>query len=188
MNPLIIVAHPDNDGSHNRYMFEKAKEDVAHTDYKVIDLYNESFNPVLFQGEPEQKERYQNLLAWSTHIYVIYPIWWNGQPGILKGFFDKVIEPGFAFKFDQTFIPKVGWPRGFLAGRRAAVLTTTGSPKLMHYIYQARRGIKLTTKDTLGFAGVTTKSFHVGGAQKLTENNKRRLDRAVAKATNWLFS
>lgn len=186
MKPLIIVAHPASDQSHNRYAFNEVKKRLSHVDYKVIDLYEESFNPVLFDADQAQKERYQCLLAWSTHIVVLYPIWWNGPPAILKGFFDQVIEAGYAFKFDQTPLPKVGWPRGFLSGRRAAVLTTSGSPKWLHYLYQRRRGIKNVTKDTLGYCGVKTKSFHVGGAQRLTEANKHSLKHNVSSALAWL--
>ena len=188
MNLLLIVAHEDEPGSHNRYMFERVKENFAHTEYKVIDLYEEDFEAALGRGDREQVERYQNLLAWSTHVVVIYPVWWNGMPAILKGFCDKIIEPGFAFVYDDTFIPKVGWPRGLLRGRKAAFLTTSGSPSILQKVYQRGRAIKQGTVDTFGFAGLHTKNFHLGGAQALTESNKRRIESLVEKATNWLTS
>lgn len=188
MNPLIIVAHDDTDRSHNRYMFRRVKESLAHTEYKVIDLYKEDFNPVLGRGDREHVERYQNLLAWSTDIVVIYPVWWNGMPAILKGFCDKVIEPGYAFVYDSTPLPKVGWPRGLLTGRKTVTLTTSGSPSILHKVYQRARGIKQGTVDTFGFAGLTTKNFHLGGAQRLDEANKRRINSKVDKAIKWLNS
>ena len=188
MNLLIVVAHPDTEHSHNRYIYEEVKRRMSHVDYKCIDLYEEEFNPVLFQEDEAQKQRYQDLVAWSTHLVIIYPIWWNGPPAILKGFFDQVIEADFAFKFDPTPFPKVGWPRGFLNGRRAAVLTTSGSPTWMHYLYQRRRGIKNVTKDTLSYCGVTTKNFHLGGAQRLDETNKHKIKRMVTDSIQWLTS
>lgn len=188
MNPLIIIAREDVPGSHNRYMFERVEENLAHTEYKVIDLYGEDFDAALGRGDREQIERYQNLLAWSTHVVVIYPVWWNGMPAILKGFCDKIIEPGFAFVYDDTFLPKVGWPRGLLRGRKAVMLTTSGSPSILHKLYQRGRGIKQGTVDTFGFAGFDTKNFHLGGAQELTDSNKRRIDSLVEKATKWLTS
>jgi NAD(P)H dehydrogenase (quinone) len=83
------------------------------------DLYAESFNPVM--GEQERM-RYHNadlnrapiagyadrLLA-AEALVLIYPVWNEGFPAILKGFFDRVFIPGVSFKIgpDGAAIPNL---------------------------------------------------------------------------------
>jgi NAD(P)H dehydrogenase (quinone) len=83
------------------------------------DLYAESFNPVM--GEQERM-RYHNadlnrapiaayadrLLA-AEALVLVYPVWNEGFPAILKGFFDRVFIPGVSFKIgpDGAAIPNL---------------------------------------------------------------------------------
>jgi NAD(P)H dehydrogenase (quinone) len=83
------------------------------------DLYAESFNPVM--GEQERM-RYHNadlnrapiaayagrLLA-AEALVLIYPVWNEGFPAILKGFFDRVFIPGVSFTIgpDGAVIPNL---------------------------------------------------------------------------------
>jgi putative NADPH-quinone reductase len=83
------------------------------------DLYAESFNPVMAEQE---RMRYHNanlnrapiaayadrLLA-AEALVLIYPVWNEGFPAILKGFFDRVFIPGVSFKIgpDGAAIPNL---------------------------------------------------------------------------------
>ena len=83
------------------------------------DLYAGSFNPVM--GEQERM-RYHNadlnrapiaayadrLLA-AEALVLVYPVWNEGFPAILKGFFDRVFIPGVSFKIgpDGAVVPNL---------------------------------------------------------------------------------
>jgi putative NADPH-quinone reductase len=39
----------------------------------------------------------QDTLAWAEHWVILYPLWLGSMPALLKGFFEQVARPGFAF-------------------------------------------------------------------------------------------
>jgi len=74
------------------------------------DLYAESFNPVLSEQERMQYHdvelnrtpiaAYADRLLAAEALVLIYPVWNEGFPAILKGFFDRVFIPGVSFTVD----------------------------------------------------------------------------------------
>ena len=44
--------------------------------------------------------RYMKKLRWAEHIVMIFPIWWMTMPAMMKGFIDKVIFPGIAYRME----------------------------------------------------------------------------------------
>jgi NAD(P)H dehydrogenase (quinone) len=72
------------------------------------DLYGEAFDPVM--GDQERMKyhdtsanrgrvaTYANRLLAADALVLVYPVWNEGFPAILKGFFDRVFIPGVSFK------------------------------------------------------------------------------------------
>lgn len=62
------------------------------------------FNPNLEFGYRKKSELEPDLLdaqaklKWADHVVWIYPVWWSSVPAIMKGFIDRILLPGFAFK------------------------------------------------------------------------------------------
>jgi putative NADPH-quinone reductase len=57
---------------------------------------------------------FQQQLQWAQHIVLVCPVWWGGMPAKLKGLFDRVLLPGFAFKYQPgklTLDTPVFWYR-----------------------------------------------------------------------------
>ena len=83
------------------------------------DLYAERFDPVLSERERIQYHdiklnrapvaAYADRLLAAEALILIYPVWNEGFPAILKGFFDRVFIPGVSFKIgpDGAAIPNL---------------------------------------------------------------------------------
>src|ERR1700689_5603375 len=72
------------------------------------DLYAEHFDPVLSETERMQYHdiklnrapiaAYADRLLAAEALILVYPVWNEGFPAVLKGFFDRVFIPGVSFK------------------------------------------------------------------------------------------
>lgn len=131
MNILIIYAHP-NHKSFNGAILKQVQDhlDLKHT-VKLLDLYAEKFNPVLYFDEDHRRrdmavdpdtQTYRNLITWADKLIFIFPVWWSGMPAILKGFIDRVFASGFAYSYK-----KMGMA-GHLNGKTAWIITTHNTP------------------------------------------------------------
>ncbi len=84
-----------------------------------------AFDPILHEGyeqsqvlEPDLLEA-QRQIHWAEHLVFVYPVWWGGLPALLQGFFDRVLQPGFAFRYRGT--QDKDWEQ-LLGGRSADLL------------------------------------------------------------------
>lgn len=152
---LIVIAHPNPD-SFNHAILGAALDVLDQPGQAVIvsDLYAEGFDPLLaaddLQGGASRSAdvaREQRRVAWADDLVFLFPVWWFDRPAILKGWCDRVLEPGFAYGFDAA----AGRAFGLLGGKRASVVATFAAradavdPELV------TRGL---TEGTLGFCGV----------------------------------
>lgn len=118
-----------------------------------------SFDPVLHDGydqgqalEPDLLEA-QRLIHWAEHLVFVYPVWWGGLPALLKGFFDRVLLPGFAFKYRGQ---SQRWDK-LLSGRNADLLVTLDTPPwYFRWIYGAPAHRQMI-RTILGFSGIKTR-------------------------------
>ncbi len=130
MKYLVIYAHP-NPKSFNHAIKEKVEARLKRegAQYDVRDLYELGFDPVLkgsdFMGfkqgkPPEDIMREQDFIKNADTLIFIHPVWWFGQPAVLKGYIDRVFSFGFAYTSDEKGL------RGLLNGKKAVILNTTG--------------------------------------------------------------
>jgi NAD(P)H dehydrogenase (quinone) len=136
MHVLLVYCHPRADSfcAAVRETAIAALAAAKHT-IDVRDLYAEGFDPILsaderghYYSEPENLHRVQDHVAAlrsADALLLVYPTWWFGLPGVLKGWFDRVWLPGVAFRLRQG-----GGLEPLLTNiRRIAVITTYGSPR-----------------------------------------------------------
>ena len=130
-NILIILGHPDIDsfcGSLAKAYLDGAKS--GGSEVRELKLSELKFDPILWKGYNKIQElesdlvKAQELIQWSNHIVFVYPNWWGAMPALMKGFFDRVFLPGFAFKYrdDSQFWDKL------LSGRTAHLMVTMDTP------------------------------------------------------------
>lgn len=122
---FIVIGHPDPKaftGRIARWYAEGAR--AAGHKVRILDLGAVSFDPILRRGystaqplEPALAKA-QRDIRWADHLVFVYPNWWGSMPALLKGFFDRVLLPGFAFAYDAEKMRS----RGLLAGKSARVI------------------------------------------------------------------
>jgi putative NADPH-quinone reductase len=111
---------------------EGAKE-AGHT-VTVTYLKDLTFDPILRTGyrdnilEPDlQKE--QEYIKNCTHLVIVTPVWWLSTTALLKGYFDRILTPGFGYKYKEKSILPL--PIRLLKGRSARVIYTQGGPFIL---------------------------------------------------------
>lgn len=156
-NITVILGHPDSTsfcGALTEAYVKSARE-AGHA-VKVFRLGEIPFDPVLHHGynkrqelEPGLKE-IQESISWANHLVFVYPIWWGAIPALLKGMFDRVFLPGYAFKYrkDSQF-----WDR-LLAGRSAHLITTMDTPPWYYRFFYRMPGHHQMKKTILEFCGI----------------------------------
>jgi len=131
LKTLVLYAHP-NPKSFNAAILEAIKEELDKKEaaVRVKDLYAMNWNPVLSAADfqrmlagqmSEDIAKEQADVTWADLLIVVSPIWWYTLPAILKGYIDRVMCQGFAYRYTET------GPEGLLKGKRAAIITTSGA-------------------------------------------------------------
>ena len=178
MNALIIYSHP-NTKSFNYAILGQVKQglkDGGHT-FEVIDLYADSFNPVLVYNESSKRSElmndvetahYRELIKQADELIFIYPIWWYGMPAILKGFIDRVFVSGFAYTSGGKA------PKGMLSNKSAWVIYTIDSPTWFVKLFRKNIEWKTMKDAILNYCGIrNVKKTRLAGV-KYSDLNKRQ--------------
>jgi NAD(P)H dehydrogenase (quinone) len=135
MNVSVILAHP-RAGSFSHAIAEAAVAALRGNGHAVAfhDLYRERFDPILPAGEegrgaalPTEIARHCAEIAAADGIVIVHPNWWGQPPAILKGWVDRVIRPGCAYRFEDGDNGD-GVPVGLLQARAAVVFNTGNTP------------------------------------------------------------
>lgn len=184
-NVFILLGHPDSGKTLNRALadeYEKGAKGAGH-EIRRLDISDLEFDPILHKGYREIQElepdlvKVQDNFKWADHIVILYPNWWCTMPAKLKGMFDRMFLPGFAFRFTET---GYGWEK-LLEGRTGRVIITAAIPPWLirlqfgDYHNEIRRAI-------LGFAGIWPVCVSVfGPSEKASDKTKNRWKKEVNK-------
>jgi putative NADPH-quinone reductase len=135
MQGSIILAHPDP-RSFNHAIARMAARTLREKGYTVRfhDLYRERFDPILNHTEipgdarlPAIIRRHCREIAEVDGIVIVHPNWWGQPPAILKGWIDRVLRPGVAYRFEEGDNGE-GIPIGLLKAQKAVVFNTSNTP------------------------------------------------------------
>ena len=177
---LVILGHPGTNSfcSALADSYIAAAKDASH-EVRIMRLGALRFDPVLREGyqevqalEPDLLHAQANIL-WAEHLVLVYPIWWGGIPALMKGFFDRILLPGFAFQYRKG----KAFPDKLLAGRTAHLLVTLDTPPWYYRWFYRMPGVHQMRKTTLEFCGIKpTKTLMFGPV----------LGSTVAQRDKWL--
>jgi len=188
---LVIYGHPRPD-SFNQALARAWRDGARASGAEVRELVlaDLEFDLVL-RGqrgevplEPDLLEA-QELIRWAEHIVLAFPVWWGNVPALVKGFFDRTFEPGFAFKFHG-----LPFPERLLKGRSATLLTTMDMPWLVYrFLYQRAAHASLRWA-TFALAGIfPVRSLDFDRVRKRSESERRKMLHKASEAGNaWVRS
>jgi NAD(P)H dehydrogenase (quinone) len=154
---LIINGHPNKES----FCFALAQSyktgaDAAGLSCKLINLIDLDFNPILTYGyskisvlEPDLLQAQQDITD-ASHLVFVYPTWWGTYPALLKGFFDRVFLPGYAFKYRKD---SPLWDK-LLKGKTARLIVTMDAPKWYYYLVYRSPGHNSMKRSILEFCGI----------------------------------
>lgn len=172
MNTLVVYCHP-YEGIFCHAILENLEDGAKETGKKldIIDLYKDSFNPVMsgkdllgfvkHQAQDQQAIDYADRLKKADHLILVFPIWWELMPAMMKGFVDKVIFPGQTFEYTKS---GVGMVSSLSDLKKTTVITTMNTPKPMYKFVYGNAIKKSLIKGTLkksGFKNVKWLSFNM---------------------------
>lgn len=173
---LVILGHPRADsfcGALAEAFCHGAR--AAGVELRRLDLSGLSFDPQLHTPSPNDQPleddlcRARELLLWADHLVIVYPTWWGGAPALLKGFLDRLMAPGFAFR---TCEGGIGY-QGLLQDRSAQLITTMDTPPLVHRLLYRQPGKNALARATLGFCGIRPVRSLVFGSVKNASADQR---------------
>jgi putative NADPH-quinone reductase len=144
MEVLVVCAHPHED-SYNHALAAAVEQGFVRGGHQVttLDLYALGFSAAMSTAEHRAYHGGQPLLdpmaaehaalvRRAETLVFVYPTWWSQPPAILRGWLERVLVPGVAFRFDAK-----GKVRpGLRHVRRIVGVSTYGAPwtyvKLLH--------------------------------------------------------
>ncbi|WP_199614332.1 NAD(P)H-dependent oxidoreductase [Paenibacillus alkalitolerans] len=155
---LVINGHPDPQ-SYCSALTAAYIEGASgsNTQIRQIELSKINFDPNLKYGYRQRMEleedlrSAQDLLRWADHLVFVYPTWWGAMPAILKGFFDRVFLPGFAYKFREN---SSLWDK-LLSGKSARLIVTMDTPLWYNRWIYRHAGHNVMKRNILQFCGIT---------------------------------
>lgn len=182
MRCLLILAHPRRDSLCGA-LFDACVDGArqAGVECRELILSEMNFDPDVHAVSPELQPlepdlvRAQRDIAWAQHLVFVYPTWWGTFPARLKGFLDRILTPGFAFRH----VTHSQWDK-LLAGRSADLITTMDTPPLVYRLIYRAPGQQALARATLGYCGLRTARIQTFGpvVASSTAQRKHWLDHA----------
>ena len=112
MRVLVVCAHP-SPTSFIAALRDKASQVLQANGHQVdsLDLYAEKFDPVLsaqmlrdylkVDSNTREVEAYVKRLRAADALALFFPVWFDGLPAIMQGYFQRVFLPGVATVIDE---------------------------------------------------------------------------------------
>jgi NAD(P)H dehydrogenase (quinone) len=110
---LVVFAHP-LETSFVSALHARVVEALRSRGHVVddLDLYAEKFDPVMSRenllhyvdtsANTREVESYVQRLRAAEALVLVFPVWFDGLPAIMQGYFQRVFLPGVAIRIDEA--------------------------------------------------------------------------------------
>lgn len=182
---FILLGHPDSGPEPlSRQLADQYEATARSAGHEVrrTDLSALQFDPILHKGYRARQELEADLLkvqedmTWCEHFVLFFPNWWGGMPALLKGMWDRMFLPRFAFSMWKN---KMGWTP-LLKGRSARVVITCSNPVILDHLAFGDFSASIK-RSLLAFAGFATNVTAIGRSERLSEGAKLRVFKKVSE-------
>ena len=178
MKIFVLLGHPDSSSFNGQIVdaYCTAARKKGH-EVRVQKLGEMQFDPILWKGykivqdlEPDLKKAQENIV-WCNKWVIVYPIWWGAVPALLKGFFDRTLYSGFAYKYHEK---DPLWDK-LLKGRSGKIITTCDAPKYWIRWMYGNSDLKSVKRATMQFCGISpVKVTRISRMKYLNEAQRQR--------------
>jgi putative NADPH-quinone reductase len=187
---LVVLGHPDSESFNHAICDAYVAGLPPGVEVEVLKLGELDFDPVLRFGyrkrmEPDPViERSQELVKWADHLVFVFPTWWANLPALLKGWFDRVFTPGFAYNEDNSSLLTLGFKMvRHLEGRTATIITTYDGPP-WYFWWTGVSPVRLVKRQNLALCGIkTTEVLTFGWVGSPKKDGPARRAAFLAKVT-----
>lgn len=176
---LLILGHPSENSFCNALLdaYQKGAE-AAGAICKTLYLSRLTFNVNLADGYKtgdamqleEDLTTSQQLLTWADHVVLVYPNWWGFMPAITKGFIDRILLPGFAFKHHSGKL----FPDKLLKGKSIRLMVTMDTPKWWFYLIYRASQYQILKDIVFGYVGFDPVRFSTFGFIRKSTDKVRK--------------
>jgi len=197
MRVMVIVDHPygadswDNTPHHRSFtaaLAHAACQGLTQAGHEVdlVDLHADGFNPVMSAQELSTWRKgdascdpltvsYQQRLLAADHLVFAFPIWWEAMPATTKGFIDKVVAKGVAYRPTKGLNPMVHTTK--LTG--VTMITVMATPGLVYRMRYGSAIKKILLKGTFAKIGVRNLTWlsQAGAERKSAQKRHQILDK-----------
>jgi len=130
----------------------------------------------------------QAKVMWADTVVVQFPLWWFSVPAILKGWFDRILAAGWAYRVPDPANPNrsLRYGDGNLTGKRGMLIVSTGATEAS----LGPRGVAGDIDDLLfpvnygvfWYTGMSALPPHlIHGANRVSEAEYAELERKLAE-------
>ncbi|MEK9182310.1 MAG: NAD(P)H-dependent oxidoreductase [Patescibacteria group bacterium] len=181
---FILLGHPDKETKSGYFAdsYERGAREAGH-EVKRVNIGDLKFDPILHKGykeiqtlEPDLVMVQENI-KWCNHFVIFYPSWWSTMPALLKGMFDRMWLPGFAFNFNKNGF---GWIKR-LKGRSALVAVASDSHPVITRIFMGDSTNEIK-RGVLKFAGFSpVRILKIGPLKNISQEKKDKWAKKLFK-------
>ncbi len=162
--------------------YERGAKESGH-EVRRMNIGDLKFDPFLHKGyhviqelEPDLKQFEENV-RWADHIVIVHPVWFSMVPALLKGLFDRVWLPAFAYHYYKN---GMGWKK-LLKGRSARLIMLQNSPSIVSWMLFGDNSSFLR-KAILRFAGISPVYVtRLTRSEKMNDNKVNRWKNKIYK-------
>jgi NAD(P)H dehydrogenase (quinone) len=183
MKTLVIYTYPNHKSlcySFLQKVIEGSNKNPNIEELKILDLYEEDFNPVLVFNEKKRRrdmhtdpqlEKYRDQITWADKIVLVYPIWWGRPPAMLLGYMDQMFASGFAYRDKGGLMPE-----GLLKGKTVVCISTMKGPTWYPFFLLHNAHKVLMKKALFQFVGIKkVKFFEFGNMESKKGRQSEKL-------------
>ena len=137
---VIVTSHPyEGSFCHALMVAAKTGAEQAGNTVDVIDLEADGFDPVMHsadligflkhKAQDPQALDYIGRVKAADHLILVFPIWWELMPAMMKGFIDKVVFPGETFNYTKG---GTGMASNLPKLQSTTIMSTMNTPKPLY--------------------------------------------------------